>query len=86
MRIFSGITLVVLLWAPKIVEACSVCSVGREDENRVAFLITTVFLSLLPLAMIGGTVWWFWRRSRQLAREQVRTESPATLISADLLR
>jgi len=77
MRIFSGLLLVVLIWAPKMVLACSVCSVGREDENRIAFLVTTVFLSLLPLVMIGTAVWWFWRRTRQLEREETPALSQA---------
>ena len=39
--------------------ACPVCFQG--NENRLAFLITTVFLSLLPLGLIGGVVYWLRR-------------------------
>jgi hypothetical protein len=62
-----------LLTAPRVAEACYVCSSGRDDETRAAFLITTVFLSVLPLAMVGGGVWWLRRRFRQLEREGART-------------
>jgi protein SCO1/2 len=37
--------------------ACSVCF-SATDENRNAFLGTTVFLSLLPLALLAGLAWW----------------------------
>jgi len=39
--------------------------------------VTTVFLSLLPLVMIGTAVWWFWRRMRQLEREETPALSHA---------
>ena len=69
--LFWGLVLSLLNWAPKISEACSVCTTGRDDENRMAFLLTTVFLSLLPLAMIGGFAWWIWRRIRQVERDEI---------------
>ena len=46
--------------------ACSVCYVGAE-ESRKAFLLTTVLLSVLPLAMFGSLFWWFRRRFRESA-------------------
>ena len=49
---------------PDAASACSVCYVGAE-ESRKAFLLTTVFLSLLPLGMVGSFVWWIWRRMRE---------------------
>jgi len=55
-----------LVWlTPVVAAACSVCFSGAE-ESRAAFIGTTVFLSVLPLAMIGGLVWWIWRRLRAL--------------------
>lgn len=52
--------------APRAAEACAVCGAGRDEENRAAFLLTTAFLSLLPLVMVGGFVWWLRRRAREL--------------------
>ncbi len=69
-RLVSTCALVVLTWAPRASWACSVCMTGREDDNRIAFITTTVFLSLLPLAMLGGVIWWLHRRVRQQKREQ----------------
>ena len=48
---------------PEAAAACSVCY-GGEEESRSAFILTTVFLSVLPLAMIGSLVWWIARRVR----------------------
>ena len=41
-----------------------------RDENREAFLVTTIFLSLFPLGMVGGLGLWLRKRSKELdARE-----------------
>lgn len=53
--------------AAAITIACAVCGVGLE-ESRLAFILTTIFLSLLPLTMIGGTLLWLRRRAHALAQ------------------
>jgi hypothetical protein len=57
---------------PDSAAACSVCYAGAE-ESRKAFLLTTVLLSVLPLAMFGSLFWWFRRRFREA--DQTRVES-----------
>lgn len=47
--------------------ACAVCGGGGSEETRDAFLLTTLFLSVLPPAIVGGVVWWIWRRARAVA-------------------
>ena len=42
--------------------ACSVCFSANE-ENRFAYLAMTVFMSLLPLAAIGGSLFYVWRKT-----------------------
>ncbi len=64
----AAATGVILL--PAAAQACAVCFSGNGEENRAAFLFTTVFLTALPLVMIGGVVWWFRRRFVQIEREQ----------------
>lgn len=54
-----------LLLLPDAAWACPVCFDPRE-ENRVAFLATTIFLSLVPLGMVGGLGMWLRRRAREL--------------------
>jgi hypothetical protein len=55
-----------LVLAPATAFACPVCFDPR-DENRLAFLGTTIFLSLLPLGLVAGMLLWIRHRSRQLA-------------------
>jgi hypothetical protein len=50
------------LW-PTAAQACVGC-VTANERNRMAFLITTIVLSLLPLAMIGAGVLALRRRLR----------------------
>jgi len=47
-----------IILAPGMARACAVCG----QNNQTAFLVPTIFLSLLPLGLIGGGVYW-WRRS-----------------------
>ncbi len=51
---------------PRVALACSVCSAGRDDETRAAFLATTGLLTVLPFVLVGGLVWWLRRRAREL--------------------
>ncbi len=46
--------------------ACPMC-ISANDQNRVAFLSTTILLSLLPLGMVGGGLLWLRRRARLLS-------------------
>ncbi|MCC6876359.1 MAG: hypothetical protein IT378_18785 [Sandaracinaceae bacterium] len=52
--------------------ACPVCFSATE-ENRNAFLLTTIILSLLPLSMIAGVILWI----RSAARERSEQDAPA---------
>ena len=67
---FSGLLVALLLLAPGIASACPVCMGGRDDETRAAFLLTTLFLSVLPLALVGGVVWYLARRARALEQQR----------------
>ena len=40
--------------------ACSVCGAVSE-ESRMAYLKTTLLLSLAPLAIVGGVVYYVYR-------------------------
>lgn len=54
----------VVVWAPEAL-ACSVCF-DANGERRAAFLATTIFLTLTPLAFVFAVVWWLRRRARDL--------------------
>ena len=62
------VVLAALMLLPEAAHACPVCFDAR-DENRQAFLITTAFLSLLPLGMVGGAGLWLRKRSREIDQE-----------------
>lgn len=59
---------------PGAASACAVCF-DTTAENRMAFMVTTVILSLLPLGMVGGAGVWLRRRSRELDQQE-RGEQP----------
>jgi hypothetical protein len=63
----------VILAAPRIALACAVCTAGREDESNAAFLVSTIFLSLLPLIALGTLVYVLWRRFQKLELAGDRT-------------
>ncbi len=73
---YAGALVALLVLAPRIAPACSVCMAGRDDETRTAFLLTTLFLTVLPLALIGGLVWWLTRRARTLEQQRSAGASP----------
>lgn len=39
---------------------------GREDDVQFAFIASTAMMSVLPLLVIGGAVWWLRRRLREM--------------------
>jgi len=55
--------LFLLIVVPDVAHACPVCFDPRE-ENRLAFLATTVFMSLFPLSIVGGFGAWLRKRAR----------------------
>ena len=61
MRRALGILL--LLALPAAAQACAVCG-AAVDRNRTAFLVTTILLSLLPLALMGAALMWIVARAR----------------------
>lgn len=61
--------------APAAARACAVCGAG--DPSRTSFLWTTVLLSLLPLGMFAGGLWFLWRAARgRLADEFADPDAP----------
>lgn len=50
--------------SPALARACAVCG-AAVDRNQNAFLGSTILLSLLPLALIGGGLWWLARHARE---------------------
>lgn len=55
--------MVALLALPDAALACAVCGASSVERSQMAFLGTTILLSLLPLALIGGGLWWVRRHA-----------------------
>jgi hypothetical protein len=43
---------------------CAVCYSAKDDAANAAFLVMTAFMTLLPLAVLGGLIYWVVRRIR----------------------
>jgi hypothetical protein len=55
---------------PRLADACAVCLGGTGGGTQGAFAIGTLFLSVLPLTVIGGAVWYLRRRATAIEREE----------------
>jgi hypothetical protein len=65
MRTSPAFVALAVLLAPELAQACSVCFSG-QDQSRTAFIVTTAFLSILPLAFIAGMALWIRSHARAL--------------------
>jgi hypothetical protein len=78
-RVWNGFWIAAFAWMivyiPAVANACSVCSAGRDEENQTAFLLSTLFMSLLPLIAIGTLVYILWRRIQKLEAAKVIASS-----------
>ena len=75
----SRILFLVSIALPRIASACAVCFSGR-DETRLAYVLTTVLLTALPLALLGGFLWWLRRRARALECETQEHQASTSLV------
>jgi hypothetical protein len=65
-RALIAVPATLLALAPELASACAVCGAGAdEDQSRVAYLLTTLALSVLPLGLFGGFVLWLRRQYRR---------------------
>jgi len=67
-----GITASLLTAAPASALACPVCGFVGTSNNTWAYQAMTAMLTLLPLAMVGATVWWLTRLAARADTEPVR--------------
>jgi hypothetical protein len=79
----AGVTFVTAS-APFAVQACAVCFSAKSEANRIAFLGTTVLLTGLPIAMIGGLLYWIMSRVEAIdTLEQGELDAQAELVEPD---
>jgi hypothetical protein len=65
-----GIAASLLTAAPASALACPVCGLVGSSDNTWAYQAMTAMLTLLPLAMVGATVWWFARLAARAETER----------------
>lgn len=77
-RAFAPLLAALLTSLPAIAAACPSCGVGN-GRNKMAFFLTTIFLSLLPLALIGAGLFYLARKGRTFLASEFREsdEEPA---------
>jgi hypothetical protein len=56
--------------------ACAVCGAGLEDQSNNAFLKGTALLSLMPLGVIGGAVFYIYKRTQATTPAAEETQEP----------
>jgi len=66
-RTCAAVSMVTVAWAADLARACPSCASPLE-ENRQAFVDTTIFLTVVPLMMFGGFIWWLRRKTREIER------------------
>ena len=77
-----SITASLLTAAPGSALACPVCALVGTSNNTWAYQAMSAMLTLLPLAMVGATVWWLTRLAaradteRQSATQHVVDRAP----------
>lgn len=73
--ILFGLAALLLVAFPDAAAACPVCF-DSSDENRMAFLATTAFLSLLPLGMVAGAGLWIRKKANDRGHDPVDPDRP----------
>lgn len=58
--------------------ACSVCFSAKNEENQIAYLATTGFLTFLPLFFAAGVMLWIRRRAQEADAEHGEQVLPAS--------
>ena len=66
--VLLGLALVAL--APLDAGACPLCIAAQDKGVQIAYMTASAFMSVLPLALVGGLILWLRRRARQLAFEE----------------
>ncbi len=70
--IIGLLTASLCLGLPEAAHACPVCF-DANGEVRWAFIVTTAFLTFLPLAMVGGTGLWMRKKYREMRKTEDAT-------------
>lgn len=62
---------------PDVAWACPVCGMASTTDNAWAYTVMSVMLTVLPLGMIGGAVYWVSQRVSAAESEMLAPRPPA---------
>jgi hypothetical protein len=66
------------LLAPRAAQACAVCISSRGDASALGFMWATLIMLPLPFLVVGGVIFFLWRRTRSAEQDVIRsTSSPS---------
>ncbi len=71
-----GLALLFVLAWPGLAQACAVCG-GGNPANRLAFFLSTIALSLIPLALFAAGVLWLRSRLKDRLQDEFRDRDAA---------
>lgn len=71
-----GLALLFVLACPGLAQACAVCG-GGNPANRLAFFLSTIALSLIPLALFAAGVLWLRSRLKDRLQDEFRDRDTA---------
>jgi hypothetical protein len=74
----------IMIYAPTLAQACAVCF-DSEDDNRQAFIDTTIFLTVLPLGLFAFGIGLLVYRIRKAERTEAERHQ-AFLAATELLK
>jgi len=57
--------------------ACAVCAGGEDDRSRDTYILMTIVMSVLPVSLVGGLVWYVRRRVKALDALDAARPGPA---------
>jgi hypothetical protein len=78
-RVLSALATALAVWGfPASALACSVCFSAKDEANRLAFIASTVFLTALPLVLMGAFIAWAARRAQALDAPSFDASDPAS--------
>ena len=55
---------------PGAAAACAMCTSAQDDAVQAAFAVASLFMTLMPLGVVGGLVWFLRRRAEKLRAEE----------------
>jgi len=61
---------VVGLALPQAASACAMCTSAQDDTVQAAFAVASLFMTLMPLGVVGGLVWFLRRRAQKVRAEE----------------